>query len=1087
MVDKVPGDITAGTASDDSKVHATQADNSLSRAHTERGISRLQGTAPDYSASKTYALNDIITQDDAVFRCTIAITIPEVFNASKWQSISSSVHESQWKEPVLLTTTTNITLSGVQSVDGTNTSDGNRILVKDQTLSENNGIYIADSSTWSRSLDMNAVGEFESAVVATEQGATNASTIWIQTEIVNSIGVDDVEFTVTSFSGKLSDLNIDTEKNWNSARIQSLGNPIGDQDAATKSYVDGLNWKKPVLRATTEQHTLSAQQTIDGTLTTNDERILVKNQTAPAENGIYITNSVLAWTRATDMDESIQFDGAVVYILEGTVNADTSWSQLETVGTVGTSVVIFELFAPNLFTAFSTTKSYRAGSLVVRTNVSLRNPQDVSAGLFDGDQWEILTNAPPFETVNAHRVGDLVRHVNHLYECYNDVVANTTFSLDNFRIPNSAPVFSTRTFTQTVSDNVRIVGIPQNLDGVISHNYSARDISRLQSATQLYSGLVSYNEGDLVLENGIVYRALADISAGELDSITIVNGGSGYTPSGQNGTLTGFKSLAFFADLSIDSIGTAVSFIDLNPGSTGFIQGESVELDPTGPGTGFEGTAVIIVNIFDIDEWIPISGVGAKNVVHVYSEDDFPASIDVNGTDMHMLDNNTHYILAAPTVVTDPLLIDAGFQIQFSAFSKEINLIDYTGGGALFRARNQNSSFGSVVDGGGGEIQFVTGDTLGLGVGDFVNILITTGTDYSEVKAEVTAVATNASFNIVGAIAGTATGIFDRNSLTLEMSEIKFEGDTTNSFISMMFTETSFSEFFMFHTELEKFDEIGTIIDANLCILDLNEFEVIQGPLRIEDTISSSVTGNKWFDSVIGSGIANLEIRGENLITNIHRNTFLSTAPGHAILIDDSGLGQLSANASVIITDNIDSNPLATSLLSTDGADESDVRLTVKNNPGQSPSVTVGNANLGTGTVTISAADTLTAINNENWQPNSDNQRFTVSEEILDGGLFTYTGVEDIQIIIDYSVTFTPSNNQNEDIFAGMFFNGTGVTESYTESDAVDNPDLRSLSGHMMVKMSTGNTFQLGIGSRVTPNPDDIDIARAVVTAFAAS
>jgi hypothetical protein len=90
LVDKVPSEIVSGAASDNSVVHATEQPLGLSRSHDERGISRLQGTAPSYSASKTYALNDLVTQGDMVFRNIIAITVPEAFNASKWQAVGAA-------------------------------------------------------------------------------------------------------------------------------------------------------------------------------------------------------------------------------------------------------------------------------------------------------------------------------------------------------------------------------------------------------------------------------------------------------------------------------------------------------------------------------------------------------------------------------------------------------------------------------------------------------------------------------------------------------------------------------------------------------------------------------------------------------------------------------------------------------------------------------------------------------------------------------------------------------------------------------------------------------------------------------------
>jgi hypothetical protein len=71
---------------------------------------------------------------------------------------------------------------------------------------------------------------------------------------------------------------------------------------------------------------------------------LLKNQTAPAENGIWIA-SATAWTRATDADIEADLLNAAVFVSAGTVNADTAWVMSTnapiTVGTTGLTWVQF--------------------------------------------------------------------------------------------------------------------------------------------------------------------------------------------------------------------------------------------------------------------------------------------------------------------------------------------------------------------------------------------------------------------------------------------------------------------------------------------------------------------------------------------------------------------------------------------------------------------------------------------------------------------------------------------------------------------------------------------------------------------------
>lgn len=141
------------------------------------------------------------------------------------------------------------------------------------------------------------------------------------------------------------------------ATITGLANPSASTDAANKDYVDniaqGLSPKDAVACATTANITLSGEQTLDGVLTSTS-RVLVKNQTAPAENGIYVS-AAGAWSRATDMNTWAEVVGAFVYTTGGTTQAATGWVCTSTSGgTLGSTAVTW--------TQFSAAGSYTAGT-----------------------------------------------------------------------------------------------------------------------------------------------------------------------------------------------------------------------------------------------------------------------------------------------------------------------------------------------------------------------------------------------------------------------------------------------------------------------------------------------------------------------------------------------------------------------------------------------------------------------------------------------------------------------------------------------------------------------------------------------------
>lgn len=83
------------------------------------------------------------------------------------------------KVPVKVGTTANIVLSGLQTIDGVALASGDRVLVKDQTDTTENGIYAADTGNWTRDLDFDgAYDVVEGTLVTIVSGGTQSSTLW---------------------------------------------------------------------------------------------------------------------------------------------------------------------------------------------------------------------------------------------------------------------------------------------------------------------------------------------------------------------------------------------------------------------------------------------------------------------------------------------------------------------------------------------------------------------------------------------------------------------------------------------------------------------------------------------------------------------------------------------------------------------------------------------------------------------------------------------------------------------------------------------------------------------------------------------
>lgn len=146
----------------------------------------------------------------------------------------------------------------------------------------------------------------------------------------------------------------------NTAKIINLPSPTAAGDAAPKGYVDGLveglAWKDAARVATQANLNLAAPgATIDGITMAVNDRVLVRSQTAGAENGIYIFNGAATpATRSLDADTFAELEQAIITVEEGTSAAST-FRQSAINGTIGATTVTWSSFGMAAPSATETT------------------------------------------------------------------------------------------------------------------------------------------------------------------------------------------------------------------------------------------------------------------------------------------------------------------------------------------------------------------------------------------------------------------------------------------------------------------------------------------------------------------------------------------------------------------------------------------------------------------------------------------------------------------------------------------------------------------------------------------------------------
>ncbi len=141
------------------------------------------------------------------------------------------------KDSVVVATTANITLSGTQTIDGYSVQAGERVLVKAQTNSAENGIYVCAAGSWARAADADANAEVTSGMfVFVERGTLGADNGFVLTTDGSiTVGTTGLAFTQFSGAGQLiAGTGIAKSGNTISANVDNISTEINSDNIRVK-------------------------------------------------------------------------------------------------------------------------------------------------------------------------------------------------------------------------------------------------------------------------------------------------------------------------------------------------------------------------------------------------------------------------------------------------------------------------------------------------------------------------------------------------------------------------------------------------------------------------------------------------------------------------------------------------------------------------------------------------------------------------------------------------------------------------------------------------------------------------------------
>jgi predicted membrane-bound mannosyltransferase len=302
----VQGGVNKSATTDQILAAATQSDVGLDQVDNTSDANKPVSTAQSAAIAQA--------QSDANDYTDTAIST-EVTNRNN--AIAAALEGLKWKASAVVATTANITLSGEQTIDGVLTS-ASRVLVKDQTAQEQNGIYISGAAAWSRSSDADTALELESAALTIEQGTANANTTFTQITDNVTLGTSNIVWTQLGTSVPLA-----TPSTAGIAKLydSSAGNNTdGAMDqAAAKAYID----------TKLDKNITTNRQTASYTLVLSDATKLVEMNVASANNLTVPLNSSVAFSTGTQILISQYGAGQTTVVATGGVTIRSAGGKLK--------------------------------------------------------------------------------------------------------------------------------------------------------------------------------------------------------------------------------------------------------------------------------------------------------------------------------------------------------------------------------------------------------------------------------------------------------------------------------------------------------------------------------------------------------------------------------------------------------------------------------------------------------------------------------------------------------------------------------------------------------------------------------------
>ncbi len=423
--------------------------NNLERVTT----SSVNGIHWNKTGTNNLEKNNILWWDDYNLYITHSARYIENSLGSYW--LAPFTQQTQSYTNVVAATTSNITLSSSQTIDGISIVNGDRVLVKNQTNKTENGIYVCNGSgAWSRSTDLDSSGEYVNyKTVFVSSGTVNADSTWFLKPLDTfTLSTDDIDWDFYTL------------------KVYSTSTP---PYTATRSVISDV---------VTRQSDNSTTQYI---ASHNDGLVVITEGTLPSTTNLSWSAPYQGAIKSLYSKTSSSANG-VLYVATTRgvyVNTELLWADLT--GITDVSLVKFPWKrTENMIFATDTIKVFDAKSVDEITNKvtnTFESLQSVSSEKTDSitttqiteisnltiyEQYQIL------ETASAPTIGQSLLYAREYKNFYIDPWQENIIDADGNTIENRVVVYIDDTPTKTPYLTDSVTGLIHFVSDIDANNYN---------------------------------------------------------------------------------------------------------------------------------------------------------------------------------------------------------------------------------------------------------------------------------------------------------------------------------------------------------------------------------------------------------------------------------------------------------------------------------------------------------------------------------------------------------------------------------------------------------------------------------------